>query len=128
MIYLLILAIFIIAKILNDRKQINDGVDTHNLIDDALTAVVMIVISGINAPDWRYIVLHLIAGALIFWFFFDYGLNIARKKPLMYLGDHFLDRLQKNGAGVFPWFVWKALLAWASVYYVLNPEEILKYF
>lgn len=61
-------------------------------------------------PYWVPWVLHSINAMFIYWFFFDYSLNLVRHKPLMYLGDSVLDRWQKK-VGEFPMFVWKAIIA-----------------
>ena len=48
-----------------------------------------------------------------FWFVFDYGLNLARKKrPFFYLNPKgsWLDRFQYNSTGTFSWFFWKLIL------------------
>lgn len=48
-----------------------------------------------------------------FWFFFDYGLNLARKKkPFYYLNPEgsLLDKFQCKYPGTWPWFCWKFIL------------------
>ena len=53
-----------------------------------------------------------------FWFFFDYGLNLARKKkPFYYLNPEgsFLDKLQCNYPASYPWFWWKFMLMYAGI-------------
>jgi hypothetical protein len=50
---------------------------------------------------------------LTFWFVFDYGLNIVRKKkPFFYLNPNgsWLDKFQYNSTGTFSWFWWKLFL------------------
>ena len=56
-----------------------------------------------------------------FWFLFDYGLNIARVEPLIYLGSSRLDQLQKKYGGEEFWFKVKLILAFESavVYWIL---------
>ncbi len=134
MIYLLILFFLILLEIKIDSVQINNEENPHAWKDRARLATCFVVISGASAPDWRYIVLHLIAGGLIFWFFFDYGLNIVRKYifkhkiGFLHLGDNLLDKFQKRFGGELSWFVWKVILAGVSLYYVIKPEEFFYWF
>lgn len=60
---------------------------------------------------------------LTFWWFFDYGLILARnildkkKLPFYYLNPRgsFLDRLQNKYPAPYPWFWWKFFLMTAGV-------------
>jgi len=58
---------------------------------------------------------------LVFWFVFDYGLNKARDKPLMYLGWRAMDLWQREHGGLTFWFWTKLALAVGSivVYYLI---------
>jgi hypothetical protein len=57
----------------------------------------------------------------VFWFVFDYGLNKARDKPLMYLGWRAMDLWQRENGGLTVWFWTKLALAVGSVvvYYLI---------
>lgn len=56
-----------------------------------------------------------------FWWMFDSGLNLLRRRQIWYLGnpydpeeDSWMDKLQQNSFGAWPWFWFKLLLAGAS--------------
>ncbi len=67
---------------------------------------------------WLYASINI---CFIYWFLFDTILNLVRKKPLIHLGDHFLDALQKKYIGEFPAFVWKAILViWCIILQWVN--------
>lgn len=55
----------------------------------------------------------------VYWFTFDYGLNWARHKPLAYLGDSWLDGIQKSTMGEVPWFFFKAMLCLFSLLLII---------
>jgi len=62
--------------------------------------------------------------AVLYWFVFDTGLNLARDKGVYHLGKSFLDRLQTKYIGNFYSFVIKgmlALFAAANMLYNYNP-------
>lgn len=47
----------------------------------------------------------------IYWWVFDYGLNLLRGKPLMYLGDSVMDKLEvKYLQGWYPAFCMKSII------------------
>lgn len=70
----------------------------------------------------KYFFLNLISTPFIFWFVFDYSLNLMRGKNLLYLGDGFIDKLQKNYGGNYAWFFWKLILAGAAAQIIIKPE------
>lgn len=66
--------------------------------------------------------------AFTFWFIFDYGLNLARKMPLLHLGTSKIDTWQKNTLGELPWFWFKFILCGASIAaYFYGLDKILNY-
>ena len=77
-----------------------------------LNAAITVLLAGMlcwfeSRPLWFAIPCFL----LTYWFLFDTLLNLMRGLPVFYLGDaSVLDRLQKQYGGVWPWFVWKAIL------------------
>lgn len=53
-----------------------------------------------------------------FWFVFDYGLNLARRKsPVYYLNPKgsWIDRMQCKYPDALPWFIWKFFLMVAAI-------------
>lgn len=92
----------------------------------------MIAIAIVYNPDKLEWVLRALALVPLYWFVFDYGLNKARGKRLMYLGDeslislkdmirHYdgsfslLDQIQLKTLGEYPWFIFKGILALFSI-------------
>jgi hypothetical protein len=95
-----------------------------------IRAILAVVI--VYNPDGVEWFLRALALVPLYWFVFDYGLNKARGKRLMYLGDeslisikdmirHYdgtfslLDQLQLKSLGEFTWFVFKGILALFSI-------------
>jgi hypothetical protein len=66
-------------------------------------------------------ILNVLCTMIVFWFLFDTSLNILRRKPVAYLGNHLLDRLQKKLPQTAVW-VWKGILAIVAGCYLVNPE------
>jgi len=58
--------------------------------------------------------------AITFWFLFDTGLNAFRGRKLFYLGNNFIDKLQKKYPNELVWFVFKAIafLGFFGMYYL----------
>lgn len=75
-------------------------------------------------PDWKWFWVNLICTAFIFWFVFDYSLNLMRGRPLIHLGNSPVDRLQTNYGGPFVWFVWKAIIAAGAAAVLINPGQL----
>jgi hypothetical protein len=124
---LILIAAVIVAEIIIDSAQIARGVTPHRPKDWIRIGVELGLLSLIPVMGWDFYLLKLVCNCLIFWFFFDYGLNIARGKPLMYLGDGFLDELQKESLGVVAWFYFKLIFTIPAVYYLWNPVEFFRF-
>lgn len=101
---------------------IKRGKDPHNWGTYLGRLAGIIIMVTVIPGNWEYFWTNLIGSLFIFWFLFDYSLNLLRGKELLYLSDKGVDALQKKYPGAFPWFVWKAILALAGGSIILQPE------
>lgn len=130
-VHLVLIAIVLTVDIVYNYRLIEKKKKTPNhYLLWLIRAIIAIVI--VYNPDGLEWFLRALALVPLYWFVFDYGLNKARGKRLMYLGDeslisikdmirHYdgsfslLDQIQLKSLGEFPWFIFKGILALFSI-------------
>jgi len=102
----------------------------HWLLWVARAAIILYIVRNPEPLAWLNVSTDLLwilkAGnaSILYWFFFDTGLNLARNKPVDHLGNNFLDNLQTKYIGNYYSFIIKAMLALfaaANMLYNYNP-------
>ena len=104
-----------------EKKQRSPNYKGSNLLRVVIGTVVWCLwslVPSVSQVQWWFSPVMMF---FTFWFMFDYGLNRARKKPLMYLGWRALDLWQREHGGLTFWFWMKLSLMAVSigVYYLI---------
>lgn len=88
-----------------EKKHRSPNYRGSNRLRVAVGALVWLVYPVfVKMEHWQWLMAPVVMG-VVYWFVFDYGLNVARGKPLMYLGEGSrLDRWQKKQGGEKVWF------------------------
>jgi len=122
MINLILLLIYIVIDAIVDKKLIDQGVDVHNWRQYILRGFILGLLSWIFADPFLW---TFTASCLIYWCVFDVTIARLLGKPFYYLSDKGIDGFMKNTFGVLGAFYFKALLAAASIIYLVKPELYL---
>jgi hypothetical protein len=120
MISIILFLIFVAIDAIVDKDLIRQEKDVHTLKQYILRGVI-ITLFAVFTPD-RIFILSLLSYCLVYWWSFDAVMGILLKRNPLYLGDGFLDELQKNSLGVLPWFFFKALAALGGAIYIIKPS------
>ena len=136
MVHAAIILVYVAIDIIGNSIYIKKvGEPNHKILWFIRIIIILLVThyGASNVSEWFW---RTINAGILFWFCFDYGLNIARGKNLSYIGieikapmleiirDNFwrgkvslLDQLQLKTLGEYPWFVFKGI---AAIFCLIN--------
>lgn len=120
MISFLLFLLFVAIDAIKDKDMIHEEVDVHTVKQYVFRAM-FIAAFALFTPD-RHIAVSLLSYLAIYWWSFDAFMGYLLKKDVFYLGDGKLDKFQKNGLGVLPWFFFKLLFAFGGAVYIIKPS------
>lgn len=119
LLHLLILLIGTGVDAIIDYKLIKQKKNVHAVAQYVVREMFFIVLAGLfSRGDNQYALYTWVLSHFVYWFFFDNFINILRNKPLIYLSERGIDKIQRP---LWAAYILKAVFAVAASLYFFNP-------
>lgn len=116
--FIILIALTILDAII-DAKLIKQRKNVHTIAQYVIREGAFILLAGLfSFGSNQYALYSWILSHIIYWWTFDTALNVIRFKPLYYLSERGIDRLQPKTWG---WWSFKAFCAVVASLYFFNP-------